>query len=209
MPNDLQGLGSTNKIFIREPNWIVNPKSNFDFSREMNQFVGTTLNIYNLTNSVASDFSYTYSSLSKENEYYFTNFFCDRRGKFKKFWLPYWKNPFTLQSDISLGDSVLTIDSANYNLIDQGYERIFIKLKTGSIISREVLAVVNNGTSEDIFLKTVINMNIKISEIKFFSRLLLVRFNQDEMEIKYYSDNKSDVQFSFKELPFEHDERES
>jgi len=207
--DSLQGLADNNKILLREPNWIQLPKGDFDLSREVNQYTGTTLNIYKLIDETISELTYLYTNLDKESEYYFTKFFNDRKGKHKKFWVPYWKNPFKLQSDISSGDKILTINNCYYNRIDFGYERIFFKLKNNTIITRQVTAVLQRGLNEDIILTTAIDRDIKISDIKFFSRLLLVRFNNDSMKLKFYSDDKSDATFTFRELPFEHTEVES
>jgi hypothetical protein len=208
-PSDsIEGIGETSALLLREPNWIQLPQGDFDFTREIQQYSGTTLEIYKLIDESISELTYLYSCMDKNDEYYFTNFFCQRKGRHKRFWLPYWKNPFSLQSDISSGDTILSIDNCYYNRLDYGNERIFIKLKSGVVLTRKVTAVIQDGDSEQIILNSSqpIDRNIKRSEIKFFSRLLLVRFNQDTMDIKYRSDSVSNITFKFRELPFEHSE---
>jgi len=205
MANDWQDLTRTTTVFTRKPNWVENPISTFDTNSEFINYPGTQMDIYNLSNSIGYEITYRYSNLTKDDEYYIINFFINRQGMLKRFWLPWWKNSFRLAQNVSIDDSVITIQHCRYNKIDQGYERIFILLKTGDYISRKVVAVVENYNYESIILQTPMNKNINQDDILFFGRLLLVRFADDELNLDFSNNKISDLSIKYKELPNEYE----
>ena len=153
--------------------------------------------------------AYGYTNVDREDYYYITDFFINHQGKLQRFWLPVWKNAFELVSDISSGDNIITIRNVYFNLIERGYERIFIELKNGDFITRSIMTVVDDGDEENMFLNTSINRDISINDIKFSGRLMLVRFDDDDLDIDHRSDAVTEIQLNFKELPHEYGEIES
>jgi len=199
------GLSRTTDRFTKKPNWIQASAVDFDYNRELIEFSGTQLDIYRLSQDAPFSLSYKFTNLSREDEYYIANFFCEHRGKHKRFWIPLWKNMFTLINDIANGDGIITIPNVGFHLIDRGYERIFIELKNGYQISRKVTAVLADGLNENLILDTNMDRVITQDDIKYFSRLLLVRFNDDGLQTKYKADSKSEIELTFYELTNEYE----
>lgn len=208
MADDWQDFVITSTVLTRKPNWVEEPVSSFEDNRELISYPGTDMDIYNLNDLLSHTITYKYSNLTKDDEYYFVNFFLTQQGKLKRFWLPWWKNSFALAESISSGDTVITIEHCRYHTIDQGYERIFILLKSGYFISRKVLGVVQSGNNENILLQTEMDRNIEQNDIVFFGRLLLVRFDIDELEFDFLNNKVSELSIPFKELPHEYEVEE-
>lgn len=209
MPDSIANLTRTTDLFSLKPNWAETPKIDFEFYREVIQFVQTSINIYDLGEDTPSMMVYGYTNVNREDYYYITDFFINHQGKLQRFWLPVWKNAFELVSDISSGDNIITIRNVYFNLIERGYERIFIELKNGDFITRSIMTVVDDGDEENMFLNTSINRDISINDIKFSGRLMLVRFDDDDLDIDHRSDAVTEIQLNFKELPHEYGEIES
>jgi len=207
--DSIANLSRTSDLFRLKPNWMDTPKVDFEFYREVIQFVQTSIDIYNLGEGVPSMMSYGYLNVDREDYYYIVDFFVNHQGKLQRFWLPVWKNAFELTADISSGDSIITIRNVYFNLIERGYERIFIELKNGDFITRSIMTVVSDGDDENIFLNTAIGRDISTSDIKYFGRLMLVRFDADELPIDYRSDKVTEIELGFIELPHEYEEVES
>ena len=144
--------------------------------------------------------------MNRETEQELVNFFCQHRGKHRRFWLPIWKNSFTLATPINNGDRVIEIDQCYFHLVDRGYERIFIELTNGAFISRSISVVIDNGTTEDLRLDTPMDRDITQDSIRYFGRILLVRFDTDELDLSFMSDDKTECVLKFKELTKEYGE---
>jgi len=199
------GLSRTTDRFLMKPNWLNAQANNFDFNREITEFVNTVSEIYRLGQDAAFNLTYRFTNLTRADEHYITSFFTNHRGKHKRFWIPLWKNMYTLSSSISTGDGIISIRNVGFHLVDRGYERIFIELKNGYQISRKVTAVLQNGLTEDLILDGTIDRDITQDDIKYFSRLLLVRFTDDSLELKYSTDSTSSIELSFLELTNEYE----
>ena len=204
MSDSWLNLSRTPDRFLLRPNWKTSPKSIFDDNRELIQFTGTVLDIYNLGDKIGRTITYGYTNVNREDEYYLVNFFCNHQGKLRRFWLPEWKNAFVLYENISAGDTTITIENCFFSLVDQGYERIFIELKNGDILSRSVSAVIASGYLEYIHLNNTIDRDISIDDIRYFGRLLLVRFDDDILNLSFRSDSVTKCSCTFKELPHEY-----
>jgi len=206
MADDWKNLSITTNKFLVKPDWSEAPSSDFDDLRELLEYPGTITEITNISNKVSRRLKYKYTNLSKDIEYTITEFFINRKGKYSNFWVPIWKNQFTLYTDIHNGDAVLSVSPCGFYRIDQGYELIFFQLKNGDYISRLVDVVVNMGTYEDIILKSPMTRDILQSDIVFFGRLLLARFDNDELIFNFYNNTMSECTLTFQELTNEYEE---
>ena len=204
MADNWLNLSRTTDRFLSKPNWIREPKAGFDDNREIMQYAGTVIDIYNLGDSISKRYVYGYTNMSMSSIYYIVNFFCEHRGKHSRFWLPVRKNNFVLVSAISQGDRIITIENCYFNLIDQGYGRIFIELKNGDYISRSVSAVVPGTTTEDILLNDGMDRNIGLDDILFFGSLILTRFDSDSLDMDFHSDQVNSCELGFVELVHEY-----
>lgn len=211
MPNDYADLiisgrvGST--LFTVKPDWYFGVKRDFMYNKEVFDYPGGIRNIHNVTDRVAHKFGAKWTNVNKSDEYYILNFFVARQGMLELFWLPQWKNTFILQSDISIfDDTIIVTDGFNADTF-QGYERIFIEKNNGDIITRHITNVIDNGDgTETLHLETLMTQNITINDVSYIGRLLLTRFDQDELVMEHITSHASqcDITATFIEAPQEY-----
>ena len=200
MADSLLDLGTLSTIFDIKPNWITAPQPSFSLSREALRFNLGVVSIRPLTTDNARSIEYLFTNLSKENEFDLLTFFCQRYGRLKRFWLPVYYQEFTLKEDIDEGDTIFTPLDTGFNLIYKERERIYIELKDGSRITRKI-----TGYSEVSFtVLTAFDRDIKTTDIRLMGFLLLARFDQDEIDMKYISASISECSIRFLELPKEY-----
>jgi len=198
-------LSRTNIKFLFKPNWINTLPLNFNLNREILQFSGTKSEIINVHNYTGYNITYCFTNLNKETEFDIVNFFCSRKGKLERFWIPLWKNIFTLYSDILINSNSINVYGSNFYLVDKGFERIFIHLKNGDYITRKIIASISHGIYETLFLASGIDRIITNDDINCFGRFLLVRFDQDDLNIEFVNNTCSTCELKFIELPFEYE----
>jgi len=196
--NSIEGLGITTTIFLLAPDYENSIEYNYTDNRELYNYPGTCLQIYSLGNGINHNLKYNFINVTKEDEFYISNFFNICQGKLKRFWIPYYKNNFVSINNIIGG--IIEIENAGFHETDRGSERIFIKIKDGTICTRKVTTIIDNGNTELIILDTPIVNQINLSDIQYFGRLFLVRFNEDECELDFKSSAASSCVLSFQEV---------
>jgi len=205
MADSWEDLFDVTERFMMKPNWIDTPKSNFEPAREIIQASGTSIDLYDLA-IPGRRWTYGYTNMSKEDEHYILDFFTDRQGRLKKFWLPIWKNCFRLDSDVIGHDKFIDIENVFLHDVDTGLDRIFFEMIYGDYISRMVYAVIEIGNVDRLALWTKMDRGFSQNQIKYFGRLAMVRFDIDDLEIDFKSDQYSTCTIDFKELPDEYTE---
>lgn len=201
MSNSLLDLG-TDPVFTAVPNWQTSPSAGFDTGREVIQYNQAFASIRSLALNNFRTIQYSYFNRTKAEEYYLLNFFYTQRGRLKRFWLPVNYQEFSISSAITSGDNHFHITDNNFSLVLKGYERLYIVLKNGDQISRKIVSA--TGTTQ-ININGTFDRNIALADIRFAGLILLVRFDQDEIELKHTTDNLSECSIAFKELPNEYD----
>lgn len=196
--NSIEGLGINTNLFLIVPTWSDPLIIGYNDNRELYEYPGTRTQLYSLGSLINHNIKYSYTNISKEDEFTITNFYVDTQGKLKRFWIPYYKNNFIPVNNIIGG--LIEIENAGFYEIDRGSERIFIKLKDGTIFTRKVTAIIDNGVTEIIILNTPILTPINIADIQYLGRLFLVRFNEDSCELDFKSSAASSCVLSFQEV---------
>lgn len=201
MADDWKDLTLTTEKFTYPPNWSTLPQRDFLYNRELTNYPGTTTHTYNLWSGIADIIDYHYTNLTKEQEYDITAFFCRMRGRYGRFWLPVWKNQFILSSPIQRFDDTITIENAYLSDVITQYEyRIFIKLHNGDILSRLVTDVAPGaGDTEIITVQSFFDRSIQQSDIHYFGKLCMVRFDQDDLNFSFFCANSSEVKIRFRD----------
>jgi hypothetical protein len=188
-------------IFDIRPDWTTQPSMAESQGREIIQVGRGYAGYRNLTLDINYSVSDSFFNLTKQDEYDLLSFFCDKQGMLKRFWFPMDNQSFVLSSSISSGDTHFHVNDDGFADIYQGYERLYMVLKDGSRISR----LISSKTSATIFnVSSAFDRNIALSEILFFGRLLLARFDQDELLLQHETDDKSSCSIKFKELAKEY-----
>ena len=192
------------QVFTLKPNYIFEGNVNFNFSREHISFPGTPQLINNI-NKIERKYVYKYTNLTKSNENYILNFFVDRRAKHKNFWLPVWKNTYELLQSISPSETEIRIKNCLLSSMYNQYEYVYFEMKNGDFFYYQINTVdYISETEELINIFNSITDEININLIKYFGKLLLVRFDFNELEFTFTTNTISEVSLNFVELPNEY-----
>lgn len=98
------------------------------------------------------------------------------------------------------GYTTLTLGGTTFSLVYQGHERIFMLLTTGDLITRQISSC--NGTAATIVSPW--DRAIAPHYVAMFGKLILCRFDQDELEMQYDTTEVSHCKLAFKELAKEY-----
>lgn len=157
---------------------------------------GITLSHYNES---ALGLKAEYLELTKEEIQKALDFFDAQMGKWGFFWLPSWQEDIRITEPFGAGDTILTIqdiDFASYWLNTGAGNRIFIIWPDKSYVCKQVIGA---PTSTTISLSGAVGKACSLNELSSLqvSFLLLSRFDHDEIEVEYLSDEKAHINFSF------------
>jgi hypothetical protein len=201
MADSLLGLGSA-LMFPRNFNWLSPPSGNLEFARSVLMQPGTVHEMVTISADAPITVSGEYMTWTKADEYALLAFFHARRGRVQRFWVKYPGRAFTLQSAATTGATVLNCEVNRAYMQYQGYERIYVVMSTGDILTRQVTAVVHNEALGriELALGNPIDRDITLTNHLMIGRLLLVRFDADDMSVRLVSDRVTEFRFSFKEL---------
>jgi hypothetical protein len=198
MSDSLLDLGTT-PIFPSDPDWASQPAITESTGREVIQYGKGCAKYRILTHDINYSFTLNFFNISKLYEYTLIKFFHDRKGMLERFWIPFPASTFNLSADIAATTHCTIIDTY-FADVYQGYERIYIVNLAGDKISRKISSM--SG-------RTQINVSSAfpatlISNISLFGRILLCRFDQDELSFTHEATDKSICSIKFCELSKEY-----
>jgi len=205
MSNDLRSLGSVTDLFTIMPDWSNRPSDDFDFANEQIQYdlARTVTRVLSQRKPFTIDYKFT--NLDKQREYELLDFFGRMLGRSGSFWLPYWFQNFELQSPISTGAGSLLVNDYSYAVNGvRDYFRFFIRLRNGDYITRKIVAFSDLGGGIKRYYVHPFDRNITLSDVLFFGRLMLMRFDQDEIEMNHETPSVSSCSIKFRELVWEY-----
>jgi hypothetical protein len=192
---------SSHPIFTQHPDWSNLPAVELGFGRDVLQSHLGRGRIRDLTSDLSRTIEYGFTEATKALEYYLLNFFCSRKGRNERFWLPTWYQSFTLSDTIVNGTYIFKCSDYHFDEVARWYERIFFYLKDGSLLTREVISA-NSAT--EFVVNTAWDRDIAATDVLYFGRLLLGRFDQDELEVGHLTDKVAEIRFKFRELAKEY-----
>ncbi len=158
--------------------------------------------------------SFTFTSRQELKD--FLNFFHDRKGALRKFWLPLWRNEFELAEDVLQSSANMKIRNVNLSVTHKPYLRIFMYFPKGDLSQGDIFItrvtdcqIDTTDTSKEILtLATPTPIPIKKEAPLFFSRTILVRFTEDGIKLQVTTLKEKQaivkVSCSFIELPHEY-----
>jgi len=207
MADDYQDIGSE-VVFPQEPSWSRLPETSISISRIITQYRATSQQIDQITADSPIAFRAGFQVVTKAEEYELLDFFNGRRGRNKRFFIAHPKTHFFLKSTSLNGSTALTCEPNRSNIQYQGYERIYVIMNTGDILSRRVTQVVYNSGTDDITvtISTPLDRDLTTLNHARIGRFLLARFDDDEMTQQIQSDTVSEIEFPFVELVNEYSE---
>lgn len=204
MSDSLLDLGVDSDIFTSEPDWSSEPSASFLQGRDIQQYDNGTVNIREKSIYKPRTVEYSFTNMTKSDEYSILDFFYRMKGMLKRFWVPIWKQGFTLSEPISSGSFYFKINNNSFGDIVNFHERIFIKTVSGDLITRKI-AEYEVGSKTEFLVSSAWDRDIALSDIAFFGILLLARFDHDELEIDYSNDIIGTCSLRFLELVNEYD----
>jgi len=197
---DLIACGTT-EIFLALPDWTTPPTLDLSFGREVIQYDEAVTRFRYLTSDLEWKSGGVFSNFFKTEEYYILDFFFRHMGRLKKFWLPVQSQYFKLATNIGNGATVFTLDDDTFQYVYRGYERLYMLLSSGDMITRKISS--SHGSGE-YSVATAFDRAINKNNVVLFGKLALVRFDQDEIEMQHDTPEVSTCELSFKELPKEY-----
>jgi len=205
--DDYQDLGSYER-FPLLPNWASPPDSNYLMARWLVNMAGTVDTLKSITDNSPIIFESTFTITDKQEEYDLLDFFYNRRGRHGKFWIQHPATCFTLKKTANLGGLEISCYPNRAQLSYQGYERIYVYMSNGDIITREIPNVTYDAVDDelDLELVTALDRDITTDNCVMIGRMLLVRFEDDSMEFESHTSEVTEVTLRFHELVEEYDD---
>lgn len=199
MADNLLGISPINDIFRVKPTWSK-ITDNFDYTVEIFKLVGTVQEIHKWSDYVSHKLKMDFVSLDKIEEKTLYDFYIGKKGKLNKFWTLSFKSDFILTADSAA--NVLIVENNDFDKVFKGYERIFILMKDGDLITRKILSVTDGPTENELQITVETNFDriITSTNYRYIGFLFLCRFDTDELNLKYINNSVTDVQLSFMEL---------
>jgi hypothetical protein len=133
-------------------------------------------------------------------------FFDSRKGRNQGFWTPSYRSSFKSVSNISAGDSTITIENVGLSSsfgVHPGYAHLF--LSSGGVTEfAEISSVVEiDSETEEITLNAPLSESFEGDRTTIGS-LLYVRFASDDLKLSYTSPSFAEGKVSMVELPKEY-----
>ena len=205
MADSLEDLG-TASMFPMELNWATIPSSTIEYVRRIAEYRGTVQNLEQVLADAPIPFEARFTPFDKEEEYELLDFFNDRRGMNQRFWIKHPRAHFTLKTTATTGSSALTCEPNRAHIQYQGYERIYIAMDDGDVLTRQVTSVVYNAGTDDqtVTINTVLDRDVTTINQNRIGRLLLVRFDSDTLTQRITNDRVCEIALKFYELVSEY-----
>lgn len=182
-PNYVQGLGRTVEVF---PN--------------ITEFLSTEL-AYSFTNEGMMKHTYSYLFDTKEEANEVIGFFDDRSGMFANFWFPTWQDDIVIKQPFSSVSTTLTIEDIEWNDYwsdnDSFGKFLYISLADGTEVIKKIISA---PTSTTIQLDSAIGHTVTSVYGIRASFLLMGRFATDDIEVKHYTQEVSEVEITLASL---------
>ena len=203
MADDIQDIGTNTLMWREQPNWVDDVENEMLFSRDIPEYPSSSMDLLVHTAKVPRKIKYSYDNLSKQKELELLNFFTARKGRHGGFWLVGYNKEMQVSQDIPSGTKDIVYENNSFLDGRLGHERIFILLKNGDLITRQIDSAVYFDPEETQIYSTVVtawDRSIVVPDIFLVGRLWYVRFDTDELKTDYEKIDISSVTLNFYEL---------
>lgn len=201
MADSLNDIGSFS-LFPLGLNWAKRPTVDLALARILLKHIGTSVSLETFTNDVPERITFGVTVTEKSDEYDLIDFFASRKGQHGKFWMRGPSREFTLNEDaLSGSSSILTYRNGAYTQY-QGYERIYIEMNNGDILTRHIQSITDDDLNDrySLNLATPIDRDLDVDGHIIIARLFLVRLTEDKLFLGFKTDVVSEVELTVKEL---------
>lgn len=201
MADSLNGMG-TFSLFPLEINWVRRPKVDLALARILMKHIGTSIALETFTDDVPERINFGVTVTVKSDEYDLIDFFANRKGQHGKFWIKGMSREFTLKEDALSGSSALLVYRNGAYTQYQGYERIWIGMNDGDVLTRHIQSITDDDLNDrySLNLATPIDRDIDVDGHFIIARLFLVRFTEDKLFLNFLTDVASEIELTVREL---------
>lgn len=200
MADSIQDLGAVTDLLRMQPNWTSEPQLTMEFTRNILSYPGTVVNIISWFDDSPHMLDYEYFFETKQAEKELLDFFTARSGRVHPFWLLGFHQFFVLSQQITNNSPILYVKKNDFDRTYQGFERVYIRMSNGDILTKKVISVVPGPGSDELTLQVATNFDRDIPVGTEVFRLYFVRFNIDEIKIDYGTNAAGKISAKFYEL---------
>lgn len=137
---------------------------------------------------------------SRPDEYALRQLVYALRGRQRAFWLPDWNNGIRLAA--GAGNGATSISVRKFGFTDgYGTGDIFIRLKNGTAITRQVTGSVPAGANETLTITPGLPQAVAVADVDVFSLLFRVRQAEDRVEWTHRASPGPMIQMAVTEVP--------
>jgi len=204
--DDLASLGAT-RIFPLELNWATQPTTTQNLVRRNYRYPGTAELLESTTNHAPVAVTGTCSAFSPKQIHTLTSFFCGRKGRFERFWFMSPRSGFTLKYIAKKGASALVCSGNRASWVFHQYDRIYILMADGALITRQLSSCTNDPVTSEITLlfDPPLDREVNLLNHIRIGRLALMRFDHDELSISFDTTLAGNANVKFTELTGENE----
>jgi len=202
----LTGLAGLD-LFAPKYNWKSELSAQYEMSRAIHSYAGTVEELINYSDHRPTRLELEFLFQNKAEEYDFLTFWMDKRGQWKKFWLPSPSTGFFLDTPTVIGVPSVIVRGNRFAEFYKGFERIFIQLDNGDRLSFQINSIAQDQPlpgKDTLNLGAALDRIVDQADIALFSLLLCGRFEKDVAELAYITMAISECKISFLELPKEY-----
>jgi hypothetical protein len=199
MSDSLTSLGSFARLTI-QPNWAEPVPQEQLLSRLLMGFPGTVSQLEAQAPEVPAALDVSFTCVTKQEEFDLLTFWTSKKGRLNRFWMESPQAAFTLKSNAAIGATYLVCERNRFELVRQGYERLYIAMTTGDLIVRKITNCSDASTYTAVYLDTPLDRAVTLTNHLRIGRMLLVRFDSDKLRMKARSSQVSQAQLRVVEL---------
>lgn len=183
--------------------WSNGVSYKFDHAMKIIEYKGTVPEMVVLSEDKPHKYEMSLV-MSKTEEFAVLTQFVSLMGRYRRFLLPSPQNLFSLKTNYAPGATFITIHDNAFDF--RGYEWIYFLLYDGTYRAHSIVSSVRDEINEEITLEITPALDVHLvpDEIEKFSLLLLMRLENDALNISYESGDVSEAKISAVELPREY-----
>lgn len=206
MANDIGTNFSGREMLLTEPDWIEEIGSRFAVERRLLGYDHTVKVLSSLNTDAPINLEINFPLTTHEDIYDILDFFNLRKAKTESFWFLHPASLFTLLDTYTASDTYIKCVRNYSHLWTQGLASqddwgIYIKMRNGDLITRKVTGIVDNASppASYVYLDETIPRNIHISNHYMIGRILVGRFDQDDIVLKLEAKNQGRTNIKLQE----------
>lgn len=190
-------------VWATKPDWAAAPDQELENQYDIFQGIGPSRVDMDVEFAIEG-FKFGYQFWSKAGIQDMMDFFDGKLGRYGHFWMPSWRQDVVVNTPIDAADTSLAIEDIKYddywlpNAVDGRF--LALIFPDDEIVYRKVISTAGGGTVLN--LDGPVGKDCPAGELGMLMVcfLYLVRFDADELEMRYESDSVASCELSFKSV---------